>query len=277
MFNLRDKVVLITGSGRRNGIGAAIAKKFFHCGAKIFLTDIGFSKGSKFSKENIGTLDGLKDVSFDISPKSENVTFDACDVLNEDEVRKTIDLVIKKFGKLDILVNNAGVGYLMGPIVNCSKEDWDTVINVNLRGVFFGIKHAAKQMIVQRTGGRIINIASQASKRGFKYMSAYVSSKHGVVGLTRTAAIEFGKHGITVNSICPNHITTGLGSSQNQFRARELGTTVKKLLNQRKDQIPLGRVGQVEDISNLCIFLCSQSGDYITGQNIDVSGGQEMH
>ena len=277
MYGLLGKVVLITGAGRRKGIGAAIAEKFFQCGAKVFLTDIGFSKSSKFSEDNIGTYDELKAVAHDIGASSENISFNVCDVLNEDEVIKTIELVVKKYGKLDVIVNNAGVGYLMGRIVNFSKEDWDTVVNVNLRGAFFGIKHGAKQMIFQGEGGRIINIASQASKRGFVDLAAYVSSKHGVVGLTRTAAIEFGKFGITVNSVCPNHITTGLGSSQNHFRANELGITVEELLEKRGNQIPLGRVGKVEDVSDLCIFLSSNLADYITGQNLDISGGQEMH
>ena len=158
-----------------------------------------------------------------------------------------------------------------------TPDDWDAVLEVNLRGAFFGIKHAAKRMIAQGGGGRIISIASQAAKRGFPDLAAYVSSKHALVGLTRTAALEFGSHNITVNTVCPNHITTGLGARQNEFRAKSLGVSVEELLATRAKQIPLGRVGRTSDIASSCAFLCSTEADYITGQNLDVSGGQEMH
>ena len=146
-----------------------------------------------------------------------------------------------------------------------------------LRGVFYGIKHSARQMITQGYGGRIINIASQAAKRGFNDLAAYVSSKHGLIGLTKTSALEFASEKITVNSICPNHITTELGEKQNIFRSRSLGIKVEELLELRSNQIPLKRVGLSEDIANMCIFLSSNQASYVTGQNIDVSGGQEMH
>jgi meso-butanediol dehydrogenase/(S,S)-butanediol dehydrogenase/diacetyl reductase len=175
------------------------------------------------------------------------------------------------------MVNNAGVGYIMNSTLKLSQDDWDAVLEVNLRGAFFGIKHAAKQMITQGGGGRIISIASQAAKRGFPDLAAYVSSKHALVGLTRTAALEFGAHNITVNTVCPNHITTGLGARQNEFRAKSLGISVDELLATRAQQIPLGRVGKTTDIASTCAFLCSSEADYVTGQNLDVSGGQEMH
>jgi meso-butanediol dehydrogenase/(S,S)-butanediol dehydrogenase/diacetyl reductase len=165
----------------------------------------------------------------------------------------------------------------MNSTLKLTPDDWDAVLEVNLRGAFFGIKHAAKRMIAQGGGGRIISIASQAAKRGFPDLAAYVSSKHALVGLTRTAALEFGAHNITVNTVCPNHITTGLGARQNEFRAKSLGIGVEELLAARAKQIPLGRVGRTSDIASSCAFLCSTEADYITGQNLDVSGGQEMH
>jgi NAD(P)-dependent dehydrogenase (short-subunit alcohol dehydrogenase family) len=200
-----------------------------------------------------------------------------CDVRDEEQVRGAIQTAVDRYGRIDVMVNNAGVGYIMNSTLNLSQEDWDAVLEVNLRGAFFGIKHAAKQMIAQGGGGRIISIASQAAKRGFPDLAAYVSSKHALVGLTRTAALEFGPHNITVNTVCPNHITTGLGARQNEFRAKSLGITVEALLASRAKQIPLGRVGRTSDIASTCAFLCSSEADYVTGQNLDVSGGQEMH
>ena len=120
-----------------------------------------------------------------------------CDVLQEDDVAALCASAQDAFGSLDIVINNAGIGYLMSPIVETELESWDAVLGVNLRGAFLMAKHGARAMIEQGRGGRIINIASQAAKSGFPYAAAYCSSKHGMVGLTRVAAIELGKHGIT--------------------------------------------------------------------------------
>jgi NAD(P)-dependent dehydrogenase (short-subunit alcohol dehydrogenase family) len=175
------------------------------------------------------------------------------------------------------MINNAGIGYLMTDILNLEQRDWDAVLNVNLRGVFFGVKHAAEQMISQGEGGTIINVASQAAKRGFAGAAAYVSSKHGVVGLTRTAALEFGPHNIRVNSICPNHVTTGLGAWQNEHFSAAGGQSEDDYMTAMQSRIPLGRVGLTSDIAAMAAFLCSDQAPYVTGQNLDVSGGEEMH
>jgi meso-butanediol dehydrogenase/(S,S)-butanediol dehydrogenase/diacetyl reductase len=157
------------------------------------------------------------------------------------------------------------------------QASWDAVLGVNLRGVFFGIKHAAIQMIKQGEGGRIINIGSQASKSGFPFAAPYVSSKHGVIGLTRTAAIELGSSGITVNTICPNHVTTGLGAWQNEFFSSATGRSQEQYLADMRARIPLGRPGLQEDIAKACAFLASTEAAYITGEGMNVSGGEEYH
>ena len=277
MSGLAGKVALITGAGRKNGIGAGIAQSFVASGVQVAIADIGIPKGRRFSAANIGTIVELEAVANELRREGGDVSTIACDVRNVEDVMNAVDKTVATFGRLDFMINSAGVGYLMAPIVNLEQGDWDAVLEVNLRGVFFAMKFAAKQMLSQGFGGRIVSIASQAAKRGFPDLAAYVSSKHALIGLTRTAALEFAQYGITVNSICPNHITTGLGASQNEFRARALGISVDQLLERREDQIPLGRVGRVDDIANMCIFLCSAGADYVTGQNIDVSGGQEMH
>jgi len=157
------------------------------------------------------------------------------------------------------------------------EEEWDAVLGVNLKGMYLCIKHAARQMIAQGRGGRIINIASQAAKSGFPYASAYTASKHGVIGLTRSAAIELGSAGITVNAICPNHVTTGLGAWQNEYFSGVLGQTLDQYLEGMRARIPLGRTGTPADIAQACAWLCSDQAAYITGEALNVSGGEEYH
>ncbi len=195
----------------------------------------------------------------------------------EKDVARLMDHALSEFGSLDIVVNNAGIGYLFGPLVEMTQEKWDAVLNVNLRGVFFGIKHAARLMIAQGRGGRIINIASQAAKSGFAFASAYTASKHGVLGLTRSAALELAEHRITVNAICPNHITTGLGAWQNDFMSQAQGKSLDRYMSDMRERIPLGRTGRVEDIASACAFLCSDEAEYVTAEALNVSGGEEYH
>ncbi len=276
-YDLSGKVAIITGAGRRKGLGEAMARRLAEEGCKIVLGDIGAPSGAHFDAGNIGTAAEMDAIAGEISGGGGEAVAIACDVRDENDVAGLIGEAVDRFGRLDVMVNNAGVGYLMSPILETDAATWDAVLHVNLRGVFFGIKHAAKQMIAQRGGGRIINIASQAAKRGFPDLAAYVSSKHAIVGLTRGAAIEFGGHGITINSICPNHVTTALGASQNAYRAGKLGISLDELMARRRGRIPLGREGYTSDIASMCAFLVSDQAQYITGQNLDVSGGEEMH
>ncbi|MEK9944638.1 MAG: SDR family NAD(P)-dependent oxidoreductase [Alphaproteobacteria bacterium] len=277
MYALDGKVALVTGAGRHRGLGEAMAKRLATEGAKVVITDIGAEKGAQFAAEHIGTTAEMDEIAAEIKQAGGEATPHICDVLDEDQVAGAVKKAVDTYGSLDIMINNAGIGYLMTDILNLEQKDWDAVLNVNLRGVFFGIKHAAEQMIAQGNGGSIINIASQAAKRGFAGAAAYVSSKHGVVGLTRTAALEFGPHNIRVNSICPNHVTTGLGAWQNEHFSAAGGQSEDDYMSAMESRIPLGRVGLTSDIASTAAFLCSDQAPYITGQNLDVSGGEEMH
>jgi meso-butanediol dehydrogenase/(S,S)-butanediol dehydrogenase/diacetyl reductase len=155
------------------------------------------------------------------------------------------------------------------------------VIDVNLSGAWFGLQEAAKIMVEQaangRRGGRIINVASQAAKSGFPHAQAYTASKHGLVGLVRSASIELGPHGITVNNVCPNHVTTGLGQWQNEHFAEVQGVSVEDYLKAMAARIPMGRAGLPSDTANAVAFLCSDEAGYITGESMNVSGGEEPH
>jgi NAD(P)-dependent dehydrogenase (short-subunit alcohol dehydrogenase family) len=277
MYALDGKVALVTGAGRHRGLGEAMAKRLAADGARVVITDIGEEKGAQFAAEHIGTTAEMDAIADEINAAGGTATAHICDVTEEDQVASAVKKAVDTYGRLDIMINNAGIGYLMTDILNLEQKDWDAVLNVNLRGVFFGIKHAAEQMIAQGEGGTIINVASQAAKRGFAGAAAYVSSKHGVVGLTRTAALEFGPHNIRVNSICPNHVTTGLGAWQNEHFSAAGGQSEDDYMTAMQSRIPLGRVGLTSDIAAMAAFLCSDQAPYVTGQNLDVSGGEEMH
>lgn len=274
---LEGKVACITGAGRDGGIGAAIGRRLAAEGCAVVLTDIGQARGEAMPGDKIGTSEELERIVAGINANGGKALAAACDVLEESQVKKVVALCVERFGALDILVNNAGIGYLMEPLTEMSLETWDTVLNVNLRGAFLATKHAGKAMIERGQGGRIINIASQAAKSGFPFAAAYTSSKHGMIGLTRVAAIELGAHGITVNAVCPNHITTGLGQWQNEYFSKALGLSEEAYLQAMKSRIPLGRPGLTDDIAKACAFLCSEEAEYITGEAMNVSGGEEVH
>jgi len=246
-------------------------------GCRVVVSDIGAARGSEIPVDAIGTDAGIDQVVADIRAAGGEAIGLACDVLEEAQVAALVARTVAHYGRLDIMVNNAGIGYLMKPLVEMDQASWDAVLGVNLRGPFFGIKHAAKQMIAQGEGGRIINIGSQASKSGFPFAAPYVASKHGLLGLTRTAAIELGPQRITVNTICPNHVTTGLGAWQNRFFSAATGKSEEKYLADMRARIPLGRPGLQEDIAKACAFLASGEADYITGEAMNVSGGEEYH
>ncbi len=277
MYHLKNKTVIITGSGRRGGIGEALALRFATEGCNVVISDIGAAKGEQFSQEHIGTTEEMEGIAHDVRALGGQAICVPCDVRYENDVENLIDKAVEAFGKLDIMVNNAGVGYIMEAFTEFKVSSWDAVLDVNLKGVFLCSKQAAIQMIKQGHGGCIINIASQAAKSGFPFAAAYTASKHGVLGLTRSNAIELGKHQIRVNAVCPNHITTGLGHWQNKFFSEKLGLSYDDYLQAIKDKNPLGRTGLVEDIAKACTFLASDQAAYITGEAMNVSGGEEYH
>jgi meso-butanediol dehydrogenase/(S,S)-butanediol dehydrogenase/diacetyl reductase len=275
---LNGKVALVTGAGRRKGLGEAIARRLAREGCRVVITDIGQARGEEMPESAVGTRAEMDAVAAEIRAEGGGeCTAMALDVLEEEQVKAVVAATVSRYGGLDLLVNNAGIGYLMKPIAEMSLSEWDAVLGVNLRGAFVCTKHAAAQMVRQGRGGRIINIASQAAKSGFPFASAYCASKHGLVGLTRVVAIELGKHHITCNAVCPNHVTTGLGAWQNEYFSKALGMTIDQYLAAMKGRIPLGRPGLPEDTANTCAWLASDQARYVTGEALNVSGGEEMH
>jgi NAD(P)-dependent dehydrogenase (short-subunit alcohol dehydrogenase family) len=259
------KSIVVTGSGKQKGLGQGILQRFADEGANCVVSDI------VIDDEAEGVAEALR-------ARGVKVATLACDVSDATQCNALVAKAVDHFGGVDIFVNNAGIGFMMKPMLEVDPADWAKVIAVNLSGAFYATQAAAKAMITAGKGGRIINIASQAAKTGFPHLPAYVSSKHGMIGLTRASAIELGVNGITVNAVCPNHVTTGLGAMQNDYFSKLLGfESVDAYLANMAAKNPMGRPGLPSDTAAACAWLASDDAFYVTGEAINVSGGEEMH
>ncbi len=255
------KTIIVTGSGKQRGLGQGILQRFADEGANCVVSDVAID-------------DEAESVAEELRGRGAKVSLIACDVSDAEQC----NALVRQAGGVDIFVNNAGIGFMMKPMLEVDPDDWAKVIAVNLSGAFYGTQAAAKAMIAAGKGGRIINIASQAAKTGFPHLPAYVSSKHGMIGLTRATALELGAHGITVNAVCPNHVTTGLGAMQNEYFSKLLGfESVDAYLANMAAKNPMGRPGLASDTAATCAWLASDDAFYVTGEAINVSGGEEMH
>jgi NAD(P)-dependent dehydrogenase (short-subunit alcohol dehydrogenase family) len=277
MSRLAGKVALVTGAGRAKGLGQAIAARLAADGARIVLHDRGSIAGDVAPAHGVGQVSDLEATAAALRESGAAVATVTGDLMDESAIEAIVEAAVRAFGRLDILVNNAGIGYLFGPLVEMDAKHLDAVLGVNLRAPVLMTKHAARVMIGQGDGGRVINIASQAGKSGFAFAVAYTASKHGLIGLTRASALELGPHGITVNAICPNHVTTGLGAWQNDFMSKARGETLEQYMSGMRARIPLGRTGTPEDTAAIAAFLCSADAAYVTAEAINVSGGEEYH
>lgn len=264
-MSFHGKTVVVTGSGRERGLGQGILQKFADLGANCVVSDVADAPQAEA-------------VASDLRARGVEAEVIACDVADAGQCQALIDQTVARFGSIDVLVNNAGIGFMMKPFLEVDPADWAKVIAVNLSGAFYCSQAAAKAMARAGKGGRIINIASQAAKSAFPHLPAYVSSKHGMIGLTRASAIELGALGITVNAVCPNHVTTALGAEQNAYFSKLLGfASVEAYLANMAAKNPMGRPGLPSDTAETCAWLASDAAVYITGEAINVSGGEEMH
>ncbi len=246
---LSGKIALITGSAR--GIGKAIALELANHGAKIVINDI-------LSKNEIDkTLEEVR--------KSNNQAIGIrADITIFDEVESMVKEIINKFEKIDILVNNAGI-IRDSLLIRMKEEDWDAVININLKGTFNCSKTVAKYMMRQKIGGKIVNISSVIGLVGNIGQANYAASKAGIIGLTKSMAKELALRNINVNAIAPGFIETDM--------TKKLPEKIRQDL---QEKIPLKRLGTVEDIAKTVYFLVSDAANYITGQVINVDGGMVM-
>ncbi|GMT44759.1 MAG: beta-ketoacyl-ACP reductase [bacterium] len=244
-MNLSGKSAIVTGSG--SGIGASIALTLSNLGADIIIIDKKQKEAERIS-EKIKAL-GRKCLVF------------IADISDFDEAERIVNATVEKFGKIDILINNAGIN-LDGVIWKMTEKQWDTVINVNLKGYFNYIR-AVSPLFREQKSGKIVNISSINGMRGKFGQANYSAAKAGIIGLTKTVAKELGKYGINVNCVAPGLIETGM--------MKNADTSVREAA--MKD-IVLGCIGQPEDIANTVAFLCSDLSKHITGEIIKVDGGQ---
>jgi meso-butanediol dehydrogenase/(S,S)-butanediol dehydrogenase/diacetyl reductase len=259
------RVVVVTGSGRERGLGQGILQRFADEGAACVVSDVAITD------EAAGVADELR-------ARGAHVEMIACDVSDPAQCAALVEGTVGRFGRLDVFVNNAGIGFMMKPLLEVDPADWAK----GDRGQPVGrlLLHPGRGARHDRggRGGRIINIASQAAKTGFPHLPAYVSSKHGMIGLTRASAVELGRHGITVNAVCPNHVTTALGAEQNAYFSKLLGfESVEAYLASMAAKNPMGRPGLPSDTAAACAWLASDDALYVTGEALNVSGGEEMH
>lgn len=246
-MELKGKVALVTGAAQ--GIGKAIAISLAREGADVIISDVNLEKAEETAKE-IGAM-GVKTLAL------------KANVADFAEVEGMIDKVIGEFKKIDILVNNAGITR-DNLIVRMKEEDWDLVLDINLKGTFNCIKAAIRPMSKQRSG-KIISIASIVGVMGNAGQANYVASKAGVIGLTKTVAREYANRGVNANAVAPGFIDTAM----TQALSQDVRDNLAK-------QIPMGRLGTSEDVANAVKFLASDKANYITGQVIHVNGGMWM-
>jgi NAD(P)-dependent dehydrogenase (short-subunit alcohol dehydrogenase family) len=242
----RNKVVVVTGGS--SGIGKATALSFAQKGATVVVVDW---------IENSETMSLLKKTG-------EKFLFIKCDVSKESDVKAMIEKTIKTFGRLDYAFNNAGIEGKSAPTQDCTEENWDKVIGINLKGIWLCMKYEIPEMLKQGKGA-IVNCASVAGLVGFAGLPAYVASKHAVVGLTKTTALENAKLGIRINAVCPGIIATPMMD--------RLIKNDKEAEKQFVGLEPVGRFGQPQEIANAVIWLCSDQASFVTGHAMAVDGG----
>ncbi|MBM7691330.1 NAD(P)-dependent dehydrogenase (short-subunit alcohol dehydrogenase family) [Peribacillus deserti] len=246
-MRLKGKVAIITGGG--GGIGRAAAVRFAQEGARIAISDIQSDSG----EETVRMIQELGGEAF----------FTKTDVTSPEEIHYLIDRTAGTYGGLHILFNNAGIGHSEVKGTDLEEEEWDRVIDINLKGVWLGIKHAVPRLI-ESGGGSIINTSSLLGLKGQKYLSAYNASKGGVILLTQNAALEFGKFNIRVNAIAPGVIDTQI---IDHWKNNEKKWPIISRAN------ALGRIGTPEEVAQAVLFLASDEASFITGATLSVDGG----
>jgi NAD(P)-dependent dehydrogenase (short-subunit alcohol dehydrogenase family) len=251
-LGLQDKVALVTGGN--SGIGQAIALGFADEGAKVVIAARNSSKG-------LATVEAIRQ-------RGGECRFVQTDVSNSGSVRELVAKTLEAYGRLDCAVNNAGIEETQKGFLDWTEDEWERTMAVNLKGVWLCMKNEIPPMLKQG-GGAIVNISSVAGLIGFPMLGPYVASKHGVLGLTKSASVEFAQHGVRVNSICPGTIVTPM---QEQAFANQ-PELAKKVLS----LTPMGRGGKVEECVGAVLWLCSSASTFTSGITVGVDGGWSQH
>jgi len=274
---ITGKVALVTGAARRRGIGRATAMRLAREGADVACLDIA-RRYEDFPAHDLASADELDEVVAEIESLGRRAVAVRADVSSWDEVHVAVGEAVDKLGRVDLVANVAGgasLGMGAGPLMMIGEGEWDRVLDVNLKGTWIVSRAAAQHMIAAGSGGRIVNVSSQAGKRGFPMLGAYCAAKAGVILLTQVMATELGPNGITVNAVCPGTVDTDLVNKDRQFE--QLMESMPGGLDAWiAREIPLGRLQTANDVAATIAFLMSDDGAYITGEAVNVSGGQTM-
>jgi len=246
MYDFENTVALVTGAG--SGIGRATAKRFAAEGATVVVADIDTEAGQE-TAEQIEEDDG-------------DATFIEVDTSRSESIAALVDATLNEHGRLDYAVNNAAVGNTPAQVPEIDEEEWDRVLDVNQTGVWVGMKHELPALY-ESGGGAIVNVSSKAGLRGSPGRAPYAASKHGVVGLTRTAALETATDDVRVNAVCPTIVETPALESMSEAERSSI-----------IDEVPMKRAASPEEVASVIVWLCSDEASYITGQSLPVDGGE---
>ena len=256
MKRLAGKSALITGAGR--GIGRHFAEEYVRQGARVAIADIDIDN-AKIAANSIG------DAAIAIT----------MDVTKQDSINEGVDQVISAFGGIDILVNNAAV-FTAAPIIDIDRDDFQQVFDINVAGTLFTMQAVAKHMIDSKRRGKIINMASQAGRRGEALVAVYCATKAAVISLTQSAGLNLIKHGINVNAIAPGVVDGEHWDGVDAYFAKYENKAPGQKKQEVSNAVPYGRMGKPEDLSGMAVFLASDDADYIVAQTYNVDGGQWM-
>jgi NAD(P)-dependent dehydrogenase (short-subunit alcohol dehydrogenase family) len=248
MALFKDKVALVTGGG--SGIGRAVSLGFAKAGARVVVADVDIDRAD----ETIRAVNAAGGEAICVT----------ADVSNNAQVKAMVDTTLATYGRLDYACNSAGIAGVQANTVKCTEDNWDQTILANLKGVWLCLKHQIPPMLEQG-GGAIVNISSVAGLVGLRGWPAYVASKHGVLGLTKSAALEYAKTGIRINAVCPSMIDTPMAES---FTGGD--PKVEAFILKQK---PMGRMGTPEEVAEAVIWLCSNAASFVTGHGLVLDGG----
>ncbi len=249
MQQFTDQVILITGAGSGIGRGAALA--FSREGAAVVVSDIDEESG----QETVSLIES----------EGGRANFIRCNVADTSQIANLVKETVEKHGRLDVAINNAGIGGNIAKLAEVPAAEYERVMAVNLGGVFFGMQHQLRQMLKQASGGRIVNVASVAGLRAMPGNSVYTATKHAVVGLTKAAAMEYARHNVRINAVCPAFTHSAM---VDKLFALAPDYEQKLLKN-----IPLGRYGEPEDIAQAILWLCDPANSFVTGLALPLDGG----